>query len=253
MDEHIQTGAVDGIMTVRINRPEKKNALTAGMYAALAHALVRAAAHKDIRATLILGMPGIFCAGNDIADFLKVAMTGSRDSNSVIDFLEAIVLAQKPVVAGVDGMAVGVGTTMLMHCDYVVASVSSQFRTPFVDLGIVPEAGSSLLGPRLMGHHRAFSLLAMGEPMSASEAREAGFVNRVVTSEEVEETARAAARLIAAKPAEALAISRRLIRGDRADVLARMREEAGLFAERLKSDEARAAFQAFMTKGQKKG
>ncbi|GIL02393.1 MAG: enoyl-CoA hydratase [Alphaproteobacteria bacterium] len=249
MDEHVLTSAERGVLTVRINRPEKKNALTAAMYAALANALDKAAAHKDIRVTLILGVPGTFCAGNDIADFLQVSMSNAPGSNAVFDFLERIIMAAKPVVAGVDGVAIGVGTTMLMHCDHVVASEASVFRTPFVDLGIVPEAGSSLLGPRLMGHHRAFALLAMGEPLSAAEALAAGFVSHVVPVAELEERARAAAQAIAAKPPEALEISRRLIRGDRTDVLHRMREEATLFAERLKSEEARAAFMAFMNRG----
>ncbi|MEC9342802.1 MAG: crotonase/enoyl-CoA hydratase family protein, partial [Pseudomonadota bacterium] len=251
IDRHIEMAVDGGVLTVRINRPEKKNALTSAMYAGLAHALDKASAHRDIHVTLILGVPGAFSAGNDIADFLQVAMTGKRGSYAVFDFLERIIMARKPVVAGVDGLAIGVGTTMLMHCDHVVASDTSQFRTPFVDLGLVPEAGSSLIGPRLMGHHRAFSLLAMGEPMSAADAREAGFVNHVVDSAAVEETAMAAARAIAARPPEAMEITRRLVRGDRTDVLERMREEAELFGERLKSDEARAAFTAFMNKGRK--
>ena len=252
MDEHIQMSSADGVMTIRMNRPEKKNALTSAMYAALANALDKAFAHKDIRAALILGVPGSFSAGNDIADFLQVAMTGQRESMAVFDFLERIIMAPKPVVAGVDGLAIGIGTTMLLHCDYVVASDNSLFRTPFVDLGVVPEAGSSLAAPRLMGHQRAFALLAMGEPMSAADAREAGFVNRIVASGEVDDAALEATRNIAAKPPEALALTRQLVRGDRSDILVRMREEAKLFGERLISDEARAAFMAFMDKSQKK-
>ncbi|MCB1464191.1 MAG: crotonase/enoyl-CoA hydratase family protein [Nitratireductor sp.] len=252
MDEHIQMSSADGVMTIRMNRPEKKNALTSAMYAALANALDKAFAHKDIRAALILGVPGSFSAGNDIADFLQVAMTGQRESMAVFDFLERIIMAPKPVVAGVDGLAIGIGTTMLLHCDYVVASDNSLFRTPFVDLGVVPEAGSSLAAPRLMGHQRAFALLAMGEPMSAADAREAGFVNRIVASGEVDDAALEATRNIAAKPPEALALTRQLVRGDRSDILVRMREEAKLFGERLISDEARTAFMAFMDKSQKK-
>ncbi len=251
MSEHIETGSANGVMTIRINRPDKKNALTSAMYAALAVALDRAAAHRDIHATLILGVPGTFCAGNDIGDFLQIAVAGERGSHAVFDFLERIIMAPKPVVAGVDGPAIGVGTTMLLHCDYVIASDGSTFHTPFVDLGLLPEAGSSLLGPRLMGHHRAFSLLALGEPVSAEDALQAGFVNRIVSSGEVESAALGIARTIAEKPAEAMAISRNLIRGDRSDILERMREEAELFGERLKSDEARAAFMAFMNKSRK--
>jgi enoyl-CoA hydratase/carnithine racemase len=248
MSEHIHKTAADGVLTVRMNRPEKKNALTAQMYAGLASALDDAAADPAIRATLILGVPGSFSAGNDIGDFMRVAMSGSRDSMAVFDFLERIIMAKKPVVAGVDGLAIGVGVTMLMHCDHVVASLGSTFKTPFVDLGLLPEAGSSLIGPRIMGHHRAFALLAMGETFSAPEAHAAGLVNKVVSPAELEATAFAAARAIATKPAEAMRVSRELIRGDRADVLARMREEATLWEARLKSDEAREAFMRFMSR-----
>jgi len=248
MSEPIQTAAADGVLTVRMNRPEKKNALTAQMYAGLATALDTAAADSSVRAVLILGVPGAFSAGNDIGDFMRVAMSGSRDSMAVFDFLERIIQARKPVVAGVDGLAIGVGVTMLMHCDHVVASLGSTFKTPFVDLGLLPEAGSSLIGPRIMGHHRAFALLAMGESFSATDAHSAGLVNKVVSPAELEETAMAAARAIAAKPAEAMRISRELIRGDRSDVLERMRAEAELWEARLKSDEAREAFMRFMSR-----
>lgn len=248
MADLIETSAEAGVLTVRLNRPEKKNALTAVMYQGLADALDEAAARDDIRCTLILGAPGAFTAGNDIGDFLKVAMSGQRDSMAVFEFLERIIMAKKPVAAGVDGLAIGVGVTMLMHCDHVVASARSTFRTPFVDLGLLPEAGSSLIGPQIMGHHRAFALLAMGEAFSATDAREAGLVNRVVPEAELESSARAAALAIAAKPAEAMRISRNLIRGDRTPVLERMREEAKLWQARLSSDEARQAFMAFMAR-----
>jgi enoyl-CoA hydratase/carnithine racemase len=249
MSEFIQRSVADGVLSIRMNRPEKKNALTAAMYQALADALDEAATSDAIRATLILGVPGAFTAGNDIGDFLKTAMSGNRDSNAVFDFLERIIMAAKPVVAGVDGLAIGVGVTMLMHCDHVVASLGSSFKTPFVDLGLLPEAGSSLIAPRIMGHSRAFALLAMGETFSATDAHAAGLVNKVVAPAELEDHARAAAKAIAARPAEAMAISRRLIRGDRSDVLARMREEAVLWEARLKSDEAKQAFMAFMNRG----
>lgn len=249
MSELVVKSVDAGVLTVRMNRPDKKNALTADMYQALADALDEAAQTPSIRATLILGVPGAFTAGNDIGDFLKTAMSGNRGSNAVFDFLERLIMAKKPVVAGVDGLAIGVGVTLLMHCDHVVASLGSTFRTPFVDLGLLPEAGSSLIAPRIMGHHRAFALLAMGDTFSASDAHAAGLVNKVVPPTELEETAKIAARAIAAKPAEALAISRDLIRGDRSDILARMREEAVLWEARLKSDEARQAFMAFMQRG----
>ena len=252
MSDEIRVAIADGVLTVRINRPEKKNALTAAMYAGLAEALDAAAGDDAVRCTLILGVPGAFSSGNDIGDFLKLAMSGQRDSMAVFDFLERIIMAKKPVVAGVDGLAIGVGVTMLMHCDHVIASDRATFKTPFVDLGLLPEAGSSLIGPQIMGHHRAFAMLAMGETFSAEDARSAGLVNHVTTSDLLEERAIAAARSIAAKPPVALAQSRDLIRGDRTPVLERMKEEAELWKARLTSDEARQAFMAFVQRGQKK-
>jgi enoyl-CoA hydratase/carnithine racemase len=249
LENHIRADADKGVLTIRIDRTEKKNALTGAMYATLAAALDRAFADDAIRAVLLLGRPGVFTAGNDIGDFLAAATSGMRGSTAVFDFLERIILAQKPLVAGVDGLAIGVGTTMLFHCDHVVASETSTFRTPFVDLGILPEAGSSLIGPRIMGHHRAFALLAMGEALNAAEARDAGFVNRIVAASGLEEAALAAARSIAAKPPQAMAEARALLRGDRSDVLARMRKEAEMYKARLASSEAKAAFMAFMQKG----
>jgi enoyl-CoA hydratase/carnithine racemase len=235
-----------------MNRPEKKNAITGAMYKDMAAAVNAAKADSNIRTTLVLGVPGSFSAGNDIADFMQVAMTGKRGSMDVFDFLEAIIMSEKPLVAGVDGLAIGIGTTMLMHCDYVVGSNQSTFSTPFVDLGLVPEAGSSLIAPRIMGHQRAFELLGMGAKWSANEAHASGLVNKVTESGALEQEAYAIAGALASKPPEALAISRKLIRGDRSDILVRMKEEAVLFGERLTSDEAKTAFMAFMSKGQKK-
>jgi len=251
-NDHILAHIADGVMTIRMNRPDKKNAITGDMYARMASALDEANDSDAVNSILILGSPGAFSSGNDIADFMQVAMSGKRESMSVFDFLERIIMAPKPVVAGVDGLAIGIGTTMLLHCDYVIASSSSRFKTPFVDLGLVPEAGSSLIAPQIMGHHRAFALLGMGEGIDAEAARAAGFVNQVTDPEILEETARAVAVDLAAKPQQALKLSRDLIRGDRTPILERMREEAVLFGERLESDEARQAFMAFMAKGQKK-
>ena len=245
---HIVTDVSEGVMTIRMNRPEKKNAITGDMYASMAKGLDQANDDDNVRAILFLGSPGAFSAGNDIGDFLKVAMTGKRDSMAVFDFLERIIMAPKPLVAGVDGLAIGVGTTMLLHCDHVVASGNSRFKTPFVDLGLVPEAGSSLIAPKIMGHHRAFELLVMSESFDAETAREAGFVNAVVDPEILEEKAIAAAALIASKPVEAVRLSRDLVRGDRTPILERMKQEAVLFGKRLESDEAKQAFTAFMAR-----
>lgn len=244
MSAFIETGVEGGVLTLRMNRPDKKNAIDRAMYTAMAGALSQADADPAVAATLIAGVPGAFTAGNDIADFVAVAM-GKGDTTAVLSFLRALVMAQKPIVAAVDGLAIGVGTTLLMHCDLVFASDRSTFHTPFLDLGLVPEAGSSLLAPRLMGHQRAFALLAMSEKLDAEEARAANLVYRVTSSEAVESEAMAAARTLAAKPRDALRIARDLVRGPRAPLLARIEEEARHFAERLTSAEARAAFMAF--------
>ena len=250
--DRIQTSIANGVMTIRMNRPDKKNALTGDMYSRMSAALDEANASEDINAILILGSPGAFSSGNDIGDFMQVAMSGNREDMSVFGFLERIIQAPKPLIAGVDGLAIGIGTTMLMHCDYVVASDTSLFKTPFVDLGLVPEAGSSLIGPEMMGYHKAFALLGMGESFSSQDAKDAGFVSKVTTSDNLEMMATQAAQNIASKPQQALKLSRDLLRGDRTAILKRMREEAVLFGERLESEEAKQAFMAFMQKGANK-
>jgi enoyl-CoA hydratase/carnithine racemase len=247
MSDFIETSVTDGVLTLRMNRPEKKNAIDRPMYAAMAAALQRADADDAIAATLITGVPGAFSAGNDIADFVAFALRGGK-TGEVEGFLRALVASEKPIVAAVDGLAIGIGTTLLMHCDLVFASDRSTFRTPFLDLGLVPEAGSSLIAPQLMGHQRAFALLAMGAKFDAEEARAANLVYRVTSSETVEGEAMAAAVALAAKPKQALRIARDLIRGPKEVLLARIEEEIRHFEERLSSAEARAAFQAFMTR-----
>ncbi|MFK5978589.1 MAG: crotonase/enoyl-CoA hydratase family protein [Rhizobiaceae bacterium] len=249
MSDHIAIELNGAVQIIRMNRPDKKNALTAEMYGQMSDGLKNAFDNNAVGAVLILGCPGVFSAGNDIGDFMKIAMSGNRSSMQVFDFLEQIIMAKKPVIAGVDGLSIGIGTTMLLHCDYVVASEQATFKTPFVDLGLVPEAGSSLLAPRLMGHHRAFELLAMGNKFSPQDARDAGFVNSIVAPDALEQTALDIATNIASKPPQAMETTRKLIRGDRSDILARMKEEAVLFGERLASDEAKQAFMTFMSKG----
>jgi enoyl-CoA hydratase/carnithine racemase len=166
-------------------------------------------------------------------------------------FLKALAYNEKPLIGAVDGIAVGVGTTMLFHCDYVLASTTATFSTPFIHLGLVPEAASSLLAPRTMGHHRAFSMLVMGRTVSADEAREAGFVNEVVSPGHTEVEARKVAREIGELPRDAVALTRKLLKPTREDVLRRMDEESHHFGERLKSDEARNAFSAFFARKKK--
>lgn len=245
MTDHILIERRDGVQIVRMNRPDKKNALTRAMYAAMSEALVAGDADPAVRAHVFLGVPGAFSAGNDLTDFLAVAM-GGEGGAEVWQFLLALAKAQKPMVSGVDGIAVGIGTTLNLHCDLTFATPRTVFRTPFVDLGLVPEAGSSLLVPQVLGRQGAFALLALGEGLSADEARAAGLIYKVVEEEALEQDVLAAAARIAAKPPQALRIARDLMRGPREPLIARIEEETALFRQRLKSDEAKAALMAFM-------
>lgn len=236
------------IQVLRIARPEKKNALTGAMYGALADAIEAGDADDAIAAHIITGSGGIFTAGNDIGDFLATARgTGGLDKN-VVRFIRLLPVVKKPLLAAVDGNAIGIGTTLLFHCDLVYAAPDATFATPFLDLGVVPEAASSLLMPARMGYTRAFAMLALGDPMSAGDALAAGFVNAIVPASDLEGVVIAAAKRLAAKPPEALAIARRLMRGDPELILARMDEEVAAFRARLRSPEAIEAFTAFFEK-----
>ncbi len=236
------------IRTLRMNRPDKKNALTASMYGAMADAIESANGSDAVRCVVIAGGPGAFSAGNDLQEFLQAASTGEGLGTNVVRFLHALARNERPLVAAVQGVAVGVGTTMLLHCDHVIAGSDARFSTPFISLGLVPEAGSSLLAPRLMGHQRAFSLLAMGRPLDAAAAHACGLVSTIVAPGEVETEALKAAREIAALPAEALAAARRLMRGPPGQIIERIDEEVQLFKQRLQSAEAREAFAAFLAR-----
>ncbi len=246
MSDHVIVTDDGPIRTVRMNRPDKKNALTAAMYDAMAIALEKASTDDGIRCLVIAGAPGAFSAGNDLTEFALAAVSGEGLGTPVIRFLHALARSERPIVVAVQGLAVGVGTTMLLHCDHVVASADARFSTPFVNLGLVPEAGSSMLAPRLMGHRRAFELLVMGRPLDAAAALGCGLVNAVVPPGDVAAHAMKAAHEIAALPAEAVAISRRLMRGSPDDTVARIDEEVRLFRERLRSAEAKTAFDAFL-------
>jgi enoyl-CoA hydratase/carnithine racemase len=234
------------VRTIRMNRPEKKNALTQPMYAEMTRALHEAGSNPAIRCIILAGGQNAFCAGSDIGDFQKRAEGGLEPVT--VDFLRALVRNEKPLVAAVGGVAVGIGTTVLLHCDHVVAATGATFATPFLKLGLIPEAASSLLAPQRLGHARAFSLLVMGRSMSAQDAREAGIVNTVVDAAAVDETARQAAQEIAALPPNAVKLARQLMRSDTATIAERIELEAEHFKERLKSDEARAAFAAFFAR-----
>lgn len=247
MSEHIEVSRQGAINVIRINRPDKKNALSFAMYTALAAALRAGDADDAVRVHVMLGVPGAFSAGNDLTDFIKIA-AGEDDGNAIFDFLRALATAKKPIVSGVDGIAVGIGTTIHLHCDLTFATARTTFRTPFVDLGIVPEAGSSLIVPALLGRQQAFAMLAMSEGISAHVAAQKGLIYSVVSEDDLETVVFAAAETLAEKPAKALRTARELIRGPEDAILARIEEEARHVLAGLKSQEARDAFAAFMAK-----
>lgn len=234
----------EGVLEVCFNRPEKKNAFTEGMYETLAGSLREADASNEVRVVLLRGAGGTFTAGNDLGDFLASPPTGS--DSAVFRFLFAITQLETPVVAAVQGAAVGIGTTMLQHVDLVYAAESTTFALPFVDLGLCPEAASSLLLPRQMGHARAAELLMLGKRFGPSVALDAGIVTSVVSDAEVDSVARAAARALAAKPPESLRLTKELMRRWDRDLIQRaLREEGEAFVRQLQSPEAKAAFAAF--------
>lgn len=233
---------------IRLDRPHKKNALTGPMYQAMCDALEAGDKDPGVAAHVFLGAPGAFSAGNDIGEFLASAMGDNAVTKAVLRFIRLLPRVQKPMLAGVDGLAVGIGTTLLFHCDLVYATPASRFQTPFLDLGLVPEAGSSLLMPARLGHARAFEMLVLGTGMDAQAMRQAGLLNAVVAAEALEGKVLSSAQALAMKPPSALAAARRLLRGD-ADVLARrIDEEAEVFTRQLRTSEAREAFQAFIEK-----
>jgi enoyl-CoA hydratase/carnithine racemase len=246
MSEHVLTAVSERILAIRLNRPEKKNALTQAMYEALVAALDAADGDPAIRAITITGSGDSFTSGNDLADFL--ARPPADEASPVMRFLAAIARAAKPIVAGVNGLAVGVGTTMLLHCDLVYAAEGASFQLPFVDLGLVPEAGSTLLLPLLAGYHRAAELMLLGERFDARAAREIGLVNAVCPAADLDALLRARAAVLAAKPPAALRLTKALLKGDGASVSARIAEESRHFMRQLHSPEAREAMTAFLEK-----
>lgn len=245
----IEVATIRGVQVIRLARPAKKNALTGAMYGAMADALVKGDADDGVHAHVIAGSGGVFCAGNDIKDFLAIAGGAGGLGAEVLRLVRTLPVLRKPLIAAVDGPAVGIGTTMLFHCDLVYATPEARFMTPFIDLALVPEAASSLLMPARMGYARAFEMLALGAPFDAERMREAGLVNAIIPSSDLETVALDAAMALGKKPREALAITRRLMRGDTATILTRIEEEAEAFRARLSSPEAAAAFQAFLNKG----
>jgi enoyl-CoA hydratase/carnithine racemase len=236
-----------GVTTITLNRVDKKNSITAAMYAAMADALEAAAADVSVRAVVIQGHESIFSAGNDIGDFLN-GPPATQDS-PVFRFLRGISTFPKPVVAAVCGPAVGIGTTMLLHCDLVYAGDNAAFSMPFVNLGLCPEAASSFLAPQLMGYARAAEALLLGEPFTAESALEMGLINRIVPPAEANALAQRQAQKLAAKPLSSLIETKRLMKKGQVDIVAeRMAEEGVSFGRMLKEPAAREAFGAFMQK-----
>jgi enoyl-CoA hydratase/carnithine racemase len=247
MSDHVQVSTSDSICHLRMARPEKKNALTAEMYAAMADSLAEAERDASVRVILISGIGGSFTAGNDLADFL--ASPPMDDSAPVFRFITGFAALQKPFVAAVEGVAVGVGTTMLLHCDLAYAAAGARFALPFANLGLTPEAASSLLLPLRAGYARAAELLMLGEAFSAQTALELGIVNAVVPDGTAVEHALERCRKLAAQPAAAVRQTKSLMRrAQPGDVGLAMRMEAEVFRDRLRSPEAREAFAAFLEK-----
>ncbi len=241
-----------GVQVVRFNRVDKKNAFTRPMYGAMVAALDHADASDDIAVTVFFGAPGAFSAGNDMSDFAARAqgkiVEDKAGSVSAAVLVRKLPKTTKPIIAAVDGLAVGVGVTILLHCDLVYASPNASFSTPFVNLGLTPEAASSLIGPQRLSYVRAFELLVMGEKWSAEQAFHAGLVNAVVPSADLETKAMKAARTLAAKPRAALIESRRLVKGDQAPIIAMMEKETEAYGRLLPTPEAKEAFASFLEK-----
>jgi enoyl-CoA hydratase/carnithine racemase len=243
----ILTHSEAGVTTITINRVEKKNSITAVMYATLADALLQAQDDEAVRAVVIQGHTTVFSAGNDIADFLN--NPPRVEDAPVFRFMRAISNFPKPLVAAVCGPAVGIGTTMLFHCDLVYAGDNAAFSMPFVNLGLCPELASSLLVPQMFGYHRAAEALLLGEPFMAEAALEVGLVNRIVPPTEANTVAQTQARKLAAKPLSALLETKRLMKKGQASLVAQqIGEEGASFGRMLREPAAREAFGAFMEK-----
>jgi enoyl-CoA hydratase/carnithine racemase len=244
---NIKTASLDGVATIEIARPEKKNALTQSMYRAMADAILAAVDDDSIYSVLITGQPGIFTSGNDLEDFLKGPV---QDTDAPLSrFMQALLGCSKPVVAAVTGAAVGIGATMLLHCDLVYLSDQARLVFPFVSLGLVPEFGSSLLLPQLIGHARATEKLLLGEPIAADAAVALGLATAMLPSSDLLAHAHRMAKRFNALPPGAVRDTKRLMRaGSVAGIIRAMEAENAVFIERLRSPEAREALQAFFEK-----
>lgn len=246
MTESILTHSEDRILKITINRPEKKNALTLEMYERMTAAIGSAQEDTQIRTVVIAGTGDAFSSGNDLADFL--AHPPTPGDSPAARFLHTIASFEKPLIAAVNGLAIGIGTTLLLHCDLAYAAASARFQLPFVNLALVPEAGSSLLLPQLAGHRKAAELLLLGEMFDPETAREVGLINQVCADKALEETAMEAARRLSVKPPEALRLTKALMKDRSGSADERIDSELVHFAKRLESPEAHEAMQAFMEK-----
>ena len=253
MSDHIQVEQLGAIQLIRMNRPEKKNALTTDMYLRMAGAINSAQSNPKFRVSIITGAGDCFTAGNDLADFNLGPKSEAGDAAGKQDnfippfqqFVRALLAADKPVIAAVNGLAVGIGVTMLLHCDLVYAADTARFSLPFVNLGAVPEAGSSLLMPRIMGRVRANELLLFGEPFSAEVAQQDGLINQIFPAAELMQNVIRLAEKLAAKPPSALRASKRLLRQHAPDLMDALREEGKVFSTQLRTPEAKEALKAF--------
>jgi enoyl-CoA hydratase/carnithine racemase len=248
MSEEIDIDVRDGVQLIRWQRAHKRNALIGAMYERMSEALAAAETNDAIGAHVFIGSDGVFTAGNDINDFMRRAEDCTQDVAPSQLFVQQLPKVTKPMIAAVDGLAVGVGVTLLLHCDLVYATPAATFRAPFVDLGLIQEAGSSVLGPARLGHARAFELLVLGETWSAERGLMAGLINAIVAPGELAGTALAAARRLAAKPRAAMFAARRMLKVDPALVTATIAKELAEYRTLMRSPEAREAFAAFLEK-----
>jgi len=251
MSEHVRVEQSGPVLAITLARPERRNAITVAMYSALADAVEKASADSSIRVITFCGQGQDFAAGNDLADFLK-ALPRDQEEIPVWRFLRALTECEAPIVAAVHGNCVGIGTTMLLHCDLVIADDGARFSLPFVDLALVPEAASSLLLPRLAGRRRAARYLLLAEPFGVDEAMDIGIVSHRSAPGTLDQALAGIVDRLLAKPAEALRQTQKLLRSSaREEILERMKVEGDLFAERLASDEVKQAIAAFFASREK--
>jgi enoyl-CoA hydratase/carnithine racemase len=246
MTDLIKTDLNDGVLSIRMNRPDKKNALTGEMYAAMADAIAGADTDDSVRAIFLAGTDDCFCAGNDLTDFLAGSMNDTDRPS--LRFIRNIATAQKPIVAAVAGVAVGIGTTMLLHCDLVYAAEGARLHFPFINLAIIPEAASTLLLPQRVSHQRAAELCMLGEPFSAQTGKDYGLVNDVFSDAELVAKAYEKACILARKAPAAMRATKALLKSDPAPVLARVDKEVEVITPMIASPEAREVMNAFMEK-----